>query len=81
MDMFNITNQMTYNPKKSQVEYENIQIPIYAHPQELLNIHGQKTWEIFNELIDENILSSFFNFFSKNNLLNISFEDFKNIIE
>ena len=79
--MFNITNQMTYNPKKSQVEYENIQIPIYAHPQELLNIHGQKTWEIFNELIDENILSSFFNFFSKNNLLNISFEDFKNIIE
>ena len=81
MDIFNITNNMNYDFEKSIVDYKNIRVPIYAHPQELLFNHGQKTYKIFNSLIDENILSYFFNFFSDNNLINIGYIEFKKIIK
>jgi len=81
MDKFNITNNMTYDVTESVIYYDNIAFPVYAHQGELLFNHSEKTWNVFNNLVNEEIFYSFFIFFSNNNLINLSEDEFKDVIK
>lgn len=54
---------------------------IFAHKNESLRDHIQKTKIIFNNLSDEKIFFNFYDYFAKNKYLNISFNQFKDILE
>lgn len=79
MDLLTIINKMHY--EKSYLIYGDIKFPIYAHPNELLNNHSNKTLTVFLTLINNKLLSNFYHFFYKNNFLNITYVEFKRVIE
>lgn len=71
----------TYDFKKSCVNFDDKELKIYAHPNELLHKHSNKTWNVFKELMDDSILNSFYSFFKENNYLNLSENEFLDVIK
>lgn len=69
-----------YEKISSSINLNNDNFIFYAHPYEILNEHLIKTSNIFNELINDSILKKFHKSFLNENFINLSFEDFKKII-
>lgn len=76
MDFFNLK----YDFESSSIKLNEDTFYFYAHPDEFLYEHLDKTLMVFKELINEDVLFKFYNKFYKNNIINLSFEDFKNIL-
>ena len=76
MDIYDLK----YDLPTSRFRFKNDFFQVYAHPNEYLHSHMLKTYFIYNELVNEEILSHFYKIFLENNIINISFDDFKNII-
>lgn len=54
---------------------------VYGHNNELLNDHILKTLFIFHSLMDEKVMSKFYKIFLKKNYINISYNEFINVID
>lgn len=63
--MSTIINDGKYDFNSSCINLKENKFPIYAHPNELLYEHMQKTYAVFDELSDKRILTSFYSFFMK----------------
>lgn len=71
---------LKYDSKSSSflTEYESFKV--YAHENELLSEHILKTSHIFSCLANEEVMLNFYNNFFKKGYINISYNDFKDII-
>ena len=76
MDFFNLKFDNSTSSIKSDLD----EFKVYAHENESLMDHINKTSLIFNSIIDEDVLFNFYNKFLENNLINLSFDMFKSII-
>ncbi|MDR2624590.1 MAG: CRISPR-associated helicase Cas3' [Methanobrevibacter sp.] len=70
-------NDLKYNFSSSSFKINDDEIAIYGHTNELLGDHISKTKIIFDKLINKDILIDFYNYFYKNNFINLSFKDFE----
>ena len=74
-------NQIKFNYSKSVIsDNKNNDLFIYAHKNETLYDHINKTLYIFNILVDNEVLLNFYKYFYENNYIDISFSKFKIII-
>lgn len=74
---------LRFNPISSSIfncNLKNDELKIYAHPNELLIDHIQKTKYVFNNLKDDNVLLNFYNYFINEGYLSLSFEEFSEIL-
>ena len=71
---------LKYDFKSSSIDLDEDTFFIYAHTKEFLNEHLLKTMYVFENLIDENIINHFYKTFQDNNLINLSFDEFWDII-
>lgn len=71
---------LKYDFKSSSIDLDEDTFFIYAHTKEFLNEHLLKTMYVFENLIDKNIINHFYKTFQDNNLINLSFDEFWDII-
>lgn len=71
---------LKYDFESSSIKLDEDIFYFYAHPDEFLYEHLDKTLMVFKELINEDVLFKFYNKFYKNNIINLSFGDFKKIL-
>ena len=76
MDIYDLR----YNVDSSSFLTDYGNFKIYAHENELLHDHILKTLHIFSCLIDEDVVLNFYNDFLKKGYINISYNEFKEII-
>ena len=76
MDFFNLK----FDNSTSSIKTDLDEFKVYAHENESLMDHINKTSLIFNSIIDEDVLFNFYNKFLENDLINLSFDMFKSII-
>lgn len=76
MDIYDLR----YNVDSSSFLTDYGNFKIYAHENELLHDHILKTLHIFLCLIDEDVVLNFYNDFLKKGYINISYNEFKEII-
>ncbi|MBE6140120.1 MAG: CRISPR-associated helicase Cas3' [Firmicutes bacterium] len=74
-------NDLSYDFKNSCITLKNDKFMVYAHKNELLNEHIIKTQYIFHSLLDENVLLNFYEYFQNNNFINLSYSQFREIID
>lgn len=77
MDLYDLR----YDISSSSFLFENDYFMVYAHSNEYLYDHMIKTCYIYNELVDNGILLHFYHIFIKNNIINLSFNEFIKIVE
>lgn len=77
MDFFDLK----YNFDSSFIKLNDDFFYFYAHTNEYLTNHIQKTYYIFDNLLNKKIVKNFYESFKINNLINVSFDDFNKIIE
>ncbi|MDR0911081.1 MAG: CRISPR-associated helicase Cas3' [Methanobrevibacter sp.] len=58
---------------------ENV-IEIFAHPNEKLYLHLEKTKFVFNYLLNEEIICFFYQFLYANEYINLNFKDFEDLL-
>lgn len=71
MDM-SLLKALQFNFNSSHIRIHNEEFKIYAHPNELLEDHIQKTKNFFNKLCNKKIISDFFNIFLEKGLISES---------
>ncbi|OWT33622.1 hypothetical protein BGI41_01455 [Methanobrevibacter sp. 87.7] len=76
MDFFNLK----YNFDSSFIKLNDDIFYIYAHTDEYLIDHIKKTLYVFNNLVDNEVIKNFYNKFSQGNNINLSFNEFNEII-
>ena len=74
-------NDLKYDSENSCITFNNDEFKVYAHKNELLNEHIIKTQFIFHSLIDETVLLNFYNYFRDNEFINLSYDQFKEILD
>ena len=67
---------LRYNWANSCFNINKDRIDIFAHTNELLDEHISKTKLIFNKILDINIIKDYYNYFYKQNYIDIDYEDF-----
>lgn len=72
---------LKYDFESSSINLDEDAFFIFAHTDEFLNEHLLKTEYVFENLIDKTILNNFYKTFQENNLINLSFDEFWNIIK
>lgn len=76
MDIFNLK----YDFESSSISLDEDTFFVYAHTNELLHEHILKTEHVFQNLVNKKVLDFFYTTFKENNLINIKFQDFLDII-
>lgn len=71
---------LNYHPENSIFEVDTEEIPTWAHPNEPLYEHINKTELIFHKYIDENLIEEFYEYFKVNNYLTIDYGEFKELL-
>lgn len=71
---------LNYNQAVSRFEIGNEQMLMWAHPNELLHEHINKTKLLFHNLMDEDLIKHFYEYFKAQNYLNIDYDLFKEIL-
>ncbi|AMK14950.1 CRISPR-associated helicase/endonuclease Cas3 [Methanobrevibacter olleyae] len=71
---------LKYNFESSSINLDGDTFFIYAHTNEYLYAHILKTKHVFNNLIDKSVLKSFYNTFKENQIINLSYDEFEDII-
>lgn len=77
MDFFNLK----FDDNTSSIKSDFDEFKVYAHENESLIDHMNKTLLIFNSIIADEVILNFYNKFFENNLINLSFDEFKLIID
>lgn len=76
MDIFDLE----YNSETSTFKIGNDELLIWAHPNEPLHEHINKTMLFFSEFMNNNVIESFYNYFHRQNYLNITYETFQELL-
>lgn len=77
MDFFDLK----YDFDSSFIKLNDDFFYFYAHNNEYLNDHIQKTSHIFDNLLNKKIIENFYEIFKQDHLINFSFDDFNKIIK
>ena len=72
---------LKYDFESSSIDLDEDTFFIYAHADEFLNEHLLKTEYVFENLIDKNILKNFYKTFQENKIINLSYDEFWDIIK
>lgn len=84
MDFFNLKFDFESSSIKFDVECSDLdtnnEFKVYAHNEELLSDHLDKTNLVFNSLVSEDILDYFYKIFIKKEYIDVSKKEFRNII-
>lgn len=73
-------SNLKYHIGESSLFFNNERVRIWAHPNEPINEHSEKTVLMFRQFIDEDVLSDFYNHFYKCGLSKTHFETFEEAI-
>ncbi|WP_424354517.1 CRISPR-associated helicase Cas3' [Methanobacterium sp. MBAC-LM] len=76
MDIFDLE----YNSKTSTFKIGNDELLIWAHPNEPLHEHINKTMLFFSKFMNNEIIESFYNYFHRQNYLNVTYETFQELL-
>lgn len=76
MDIFDLE----YNSKTSIFKIGSDELLIWAHPNEPLHEHINKTMLFFSEFMNNEVIEIFYNYFHRQNYLNVTYETFQELL-